>query len=91
MAHASAPATMDHAASQNHEQHDPPPSDSDQHSHHRGALDHCAGGTSCAGIVLTSDVLVESNDVAHSDRVVQGATVVPASQSPDLEPPPPKA
>jgi hypothetical protein len=34
---------------------------------------------------------VEAIHFAHGDRVVQSAAIAPASQSPDLEPPPPKA
>jgi hypothetical protein len=80
-----------HTAAGSHEHHSPVPSDSHRHSDHRTPLDHCAGATSCAGLALTADVLVEGIDFPHNDPVVQLSAIVPTSQSPDLEPPPPKA
>ena len=91
MAHKSTTQAATPPASGNHEHHAPASSDSHHPDDHRSPLDHCASATSCAGLVLATDVLVESVRIVHSDRVVQVAALAPASQSPDLEPPPPKA
>lgn len=91
MAHESGPESTAHAASSSHEHHAPRPSQSHHTSEHRSPLDHCPNATSCAGLVLEADVLVKSIDGARSDRVVQVVALAPTSQSPDLEPPPPKA
>ena len=91
MAHESVAQATAHTASESHEHHAPASSDSHHPSDHRSPLDHCASATSCAGHVLTTDLAVGSIDFAHSDGVVQVAALAPASESPDLEPPPPKA
>lgn len=91
MAHKTATQAPAHSAAGSHDHHSPVPSDPHRHSDNRTPLDHCAGATSCAGVVLTADVVVDAIDVSHSDRVAQSALIAPVSQSPDLEPPPPKA
>ena len=79
-----------HATSSSHD-HDSPQS---SHSHHTSDRsippDHCETTTSCAGVVLATRALV-SIVCSHAERVVQLAALAPAGQSPDLEPPPPKA
>jgi hypothetical protein len=77
--------------SEGHEHHSPAPSGSHSQSDHRAPFDHCTGATSCAGVLLAADVLIDAIDSVNHDGVVQMIAIAPASQSPDLEPPPPKA
>lgn len=90
MAHESGSQTNAHAASGSHK-HDGSSSDSHHPSHHGSPLDHCASATSCTGVVVATEVTVESVEFAHSDRVVPAVALAPSSESIDLEPPPPKA
>lgn len=91
MAHTSGLDSTTHSASNSHEHHAPASSDSHHRSDHNGPLDHCPNVTSCAGVVVLAEALVKSIDCSHSNHVVQTVALAPASQSPDLEPPPPKA
>jgi hypothetical protein len=91
MAHETAAQLSAHTTAESHANHSRPPSDSHRHSDERTPLDHCSGPASCASLVLAADVTAEAIDIAHSDCVVQLSAIVPTSQSPDLEPPPPKA
>src|SRR5688500_2434245 len=72
-------------------EHDSPPS---SHSHHTSDKsippDHCQTTTSCTGVVLGTHVVLSVTG-SHAERVVQVAALAPTGQSPDLEPPPPKA
>jgi hypothetical protein len=91
MAHKSATQAPSHGTSENHEHHAPVSTDSHQHDGHPTPADHCASTTSCAGLVLASDVLVESIELSLTERIASIVALAPTSQSPDLEPPPPKA
>jgi hypothetical protein len=91
MAHEAASRASAPSGAGSHENHTAAPSDSQHHSDHPTPLDHCTGTTSCAGLVLTAEILGDTIDFPHSDRVVLLSAIIPNSQSPDLEPPPPKA
>ena len=69
-------------------------SDSHSHSKHTPADDtgsnHCQHVSSCASTTMPRVILREAADVSHAEPVRSNDSR-PSSQSPDLEPPPPKA
>ena len=91
MAHELGAQATAHPFSGTHEHHAPAPADSHRPTDHHAPLDHCPSAGSCASVVLAADVTVEGSGSTHGDRVVQVAALEPPSESPDLEPPPPKA
>ena len=91
MAHEAGARTAAHTAFGSHEHHGPAPEHSHQPTDHRAPIDHCPNASSCASVLVVADATVESIDSPHSGRVVQLAALEPPSESPDLEPPPPKA
>ena len=73
-------------------EHDPSgPSHSDHAPGNGTPVSHCQSAASCPGVSLVVGESEESIDAGHSDRVRLVVELAPASQSPDLEPPPPKA
>lgn len=69
--------------------------DATSHSHHTPGngtgSDHCQQMSSCTGLTIAPVLEGQSTNREHTDRVVQIADSAPTSQTPDLEPPPPKA
>jgi hypothetical protein len=63
-------------------------------SHHKSdkgtRYNHCENAPSCAGVALTTQVLLITV-TSVGDRVMPTAAMAPAGNSLDLEPPPPKA
>jgi len=65
------------------------------HSHHSptesAPVDHCQSASSCPGVSLATVVADDSPDDVGSNGVLLTHESAPSSESPDLEPPPPKA
>ncbi len=73
------------------------------HEHHSGPASHsptpdksiptddCQSLSSCSSVVFAPDVVERLVDPFHASRVMQVSAPAPASESLDLEPPPPKA
>ena len=87
---ASAPDTS-HASTGADEHHAPAHSHSHQTSGKSIPSEHCQNATTCTGVVFSANVLVGPVEESHADHVLQLAALAPHSESPDLEPPPPKA
>jgi hypothetical protein len=66
-------------------------SKSHSHSGKQSGSERCQHLSSCTGLTLAPVILQQAPDRNHADRVLLLAQVAPSSQSPDLEPPPPKA
>jgi hypothetical protein len=85
---ASAPDTS-HATTDADEHHAP------AHSHQTSGKsipsEHCQNAATCAGVVFSANVLLIPIEPLHVDHALQLAAFAPDSESPDLEPPPPKA
>lgn len=72
---------------------------SPSHSHHtRGTgtgtgtgSDHCQHASSCTSSTSAPASLSDTRGQVKADRIVHPDESLPSSQSPDLEPPPPKA
>ena len=83
--------TMPHPAPGGHEHDTGSPSHSHQTPGDTNPVGHCQSASSCPGVSLVAEESDVSIDAVHSDRVQLVVQLAPASQSPDLEPPPPKA
>ena len=79
-----------HTASSIHGHDSPPSSHSHRTSDKSTPLNHCQNATSCTWVVLATDMLLPVV-CSPADGVMQMAALVPDGNSPDLEPPPPKA
>jgi hypothetical protein len=71
-----------------HQEHSPPSHHGDDEDVDGGA---CQQASACATSMLYSSVTRDGPSETASERVTSLAALVPSSQFPDLEPPPPKA
>jgi hypothetical protein len=91
MSHSASAHDTSHAGAGGQEHHSPAHSQSHQTSGKGIPSEHCQNAATCTGIVFSANVLVDPLEELHADHVLQLAALAPHSESPDLEPPPPKA
>ena len=91
MVHESNPHNAAHQVHGGDVHHLPVHSQPHQTSHKGAPSDHCQTSTTCTAVVFAGNVLLPRIDFSHVDRVAREVAAAPSSQSPDLEPPPPKA